>query len=131
MGKWGVGMPAALKLERFGELLHDAFGTWPYQVGSSLQSTEWRDVDVRLILHDDDYAARGFGDPARPQENARWVAYTLAFATLGREITGLPIDFQIQQQSQANAEYPHGRNALGIRRDIMRMAQSTPNQSEQ
>ena len=33
--------------------------------------------------------------------------------------------------SEANEDYPHGRNAIGIRRDIMRITPSTPNQSEQ
>jgi hypothetical protein len=29
-------------------------------------------------------------------------------------MTGLPIDFQIQQQTWANEKYPHERSALGI-----------------
>jgi hypothetical protein len=121
VGKSGVGMPATLLLEQFGDLLVAAFdGEVPYQVGSSLETTTWRDVDVRLILDDETYAAMGFGDPQRPQENAKWVAYTLAFSAIGKAMTGLPIDFQIQQTSQANAEHEGRRSALGIRRWIMR-----------
>jgi len=30
------------------------------------------------------------------------------------QATGLPIDFQIQAQTEANAEYPGKRSALGI-----------------
>lgn len=119
MGEWGVGMPAAVKLERFAEMVNAAFDECAcYQVGSSLTTTTWRDVDVRVILDDERYAAMGFGDPEHPQSNEKWVALVLAFAALGREMTGLPIDFQIQQQTHANAKNTGGRNALGIRRRL-------------
>ena len=80
MGKHGVGMPEAIYLDQFGRLVRDTFGAMPYQVGSSLDTTAWRDVDVRLILSDEAYAAWGFGDPERTDWNARWVALTLAFS---------------------------------------------------
>jgi hypothetical protein len=116
-------MPATLKLEQFGELLHDAFGEVPYQVGSSLETTTWRDVDVRVMLDDETYAAMGFGDPVYSHHNAKWVAFTLAFSALGREMTGLPVDFQIQQTTRANEQFGGrgGRSALGQSRWIMRM----------
>lgn len=110
MGKAGVGMPVELQLHHFGAVLFDAFGHVAYQVGSSLQTTEWRDVDVRLILPDDEYE-RLFGDPARDWASARWRAHVLAFSALGRSMTGLPIDFQIQQQTHAN-KYEGERSAL-------------------
>ncbi len=114
----GVGMPASLKLHEFGSQVWAAFGSPPYHVGSSLKGKVWRDVDVRLILEDDQYEAWGFGDPKHPQSNGRWVVLVLAFSALGREMTGgLPIDFQIQQQSHANEEYgsnDHPRSCLGI-----------------
>ena len=118
MGTWGVGMPATLYLERFGELVADAFGEIPYRVGSSLETTAWRDVDIRLILDDEAYERWGFGDPRRPHNNRRWVAFTLAFTAIGREMTGLPVDFQIQQRTQANAEHSGKRSALGLTRMI-------------
>jgi hypothetical protein len=115
MGKVGIGMPAALLLEQFGAMVSDAFdGEVPYRVGSSLTTTAWRDVDVRIMLDDDKYEAMGFGDPAHPHRNAKWVAYTLAFSALGKAMTGLPIDFQIQQTSEANDKHDGGRSALGI-----------------
>jgi hypothetical protein len=117
MGKAGIGMPAALLLDEFGSLVQDAFGGagyGVYQVGSSLRTTAWRDVDVRLILSDEEYAALGLGDPEHPHQNARWVALVRAFCALGREITGLPIDFQIQQQTHANAKHAGTRSALGV-----------------
>lgn len=112
--KWGVGMPANLKLQEFGSQVWHAFGEPPYLVGSVLQTkTQWRDVDVRLILDDEAYAAMGLGDPKGDHTNGKWVALCWAFSELGRAMTGLPIDFQIQQQTYANKTYDGPRNALG------------------
>jgi hypothetical protein len=110
----GVGMPAALHLEAFGSQVWSAFGTPPYHVGSSLAGKQWRDVDVRLILPDAEYEALGLGHPQRTHVNAKWVALCMAFSALGKEMTGLPIDFQIQQQTRANEEYKGDRSALGV-----------------
>lgn len=111
----GVGMPTTLLLHEFGSQVWHAFGEPPYHVGSSLtQKSGWRDVDVRLILDDETYAAKGLGDPKRPHSNGKWVALCLAFSALGKQMTGLPIDFQIQQQTVANAEYKGERSALGV-----------------
>lgn len=109
----GVGFPAQVALMQFGQLVYDAFGAIPYHVGSSLtQKREWRDVDVRLILDDREYAAQGFGDPEHPHDTPRWLAMCVAFSHYGRMMTGLPIDFQIQQQTKANAEFQGPRSAL-------------------
>lgn len=115
----GIGMPAALLLNEFGEIVSAAFnGEIPYHVGSSLSDglegarRDWRDVDVRLILSDEEYEAQGFGHPDHTHSNAKWRALVLAFSALGKQMTGLPIDFQIQQQTQANAKYPGPRSAL-------------------
>jgi len=111
----GIGMPAALYLNQFGDLLFAAFGEVAYHVGSSLTGATWRDVDVRVMLAPEQYAALGFGDPKTPHENPRWAAYVAAFSELGRRMTGLPIDFQIQETATANAEYAcgnHQRSAL-------------------
>lgn len=109
-----VGMPAALMLQEFGSQVWHAFGTPPYLVGSALHTKQWRDVDVRLILPDDEYAALGLGKPNLPHHNGKWVALCMAFSALGRQMTGLPIDFQIQQQTRANAEYDGPRSALCV-----------------
>lgn len=98
-----VGMPFSLMLQQFGEHVYWAFGSIPYHVGSSLKQKDgWRDVDVRLILDDEEYAELELGDPKRPHDNRRWVALTLAWSAFGRQLTGLPVDFQIQQRTYAN-----------------------------
>lgn len=108
-----VGMPFGLLLQDFGEHVYRAFGHPPYHVGSSLTlKTGWRDVDVRLILPDDEYAAMALGDPDQPQWNQRWVSIILAWSCFGKHLTGLPIDFQIQQQTHANLKTPGKRSAL-------------------
>lgn len=119
MGK-GIGMPDTIKLQHFGRVIHEFFGHYPYQVGSSLKCTlgqadRWRDVDVRLILPDEEFDAL-FGELTRPRcLNLKWNAACLAFAALGRDMTGLPIDFQVDRQTEANQDYgDEPRSAIGI-----------------
>ncbi len=106
-----TGMPAGIWLSKFGVIVRDYFGHVPYHVGSSLERKDWRDVDVRLILPDDEFTAL-FGKNQSAETNPKLGAITLAFAALGAQMTGLPIDFQIQPQSWANAKYPGPRSAL-------------------
>lgn len=114
----GVGMPFSLLLCQFGEYVHHAFGHAAYHVGSSLgqEKTQWRDVDVRLLIPDEEYERLGFGDvkgyPQNTHSNERWVAVVLAWSCFGKHITGLPIDFQIQPVSWANKNENGGRGAL-------------------
>lgn len=82
----------------------------PYLVGSTLKKPTHRDVDVRLILADDEYDGLF---STRPQ---LWGLLSRVIATYLRVRTGLPIDFQIQRQTEANAKYVAGsRNPLGGR----------------
>lgn len=109
----GVGMPHGLRLQQFGDDVRAAFGHVAYHVGSSLdEKAGWRDVDVRLLLPDEEWEAQQLGDPANPHGNAKWRAITLAWSAYGHALTGLPIDFQIQQRSHANATYKGHRSAL-------------------
>jgi len=82
-----------------------AFGC--YHVGGSLTDPNYHDVDIRLILPDDVYAAR-YDDVKRKYLN-------LAVRLWGQRVTGLPIDFQIQPQTLANERYPgaNRRHAIG------------------
>lgn len=107
----GAGQPGSYLLRLFGAHVHQAFGEVPFQVGSSLtQKRGWRDVDVRLMLDDDEYAARYADDGVRN-------AHNLAWSIFGQHLTGLPIDFQIQERSQANAEHDGPRSALLLTTD--------------
>ena len=110
-----VGMPAFMHLEEFGSQVWSAFGDNPYLVGSALTQRTWRDVDVRLILDDEEYKRLDLGDPERGTMNAKWCAWCMAFASLGRTMTALPVDFQIQQRTFANKKFPkQKRHPLGF-----------------
>lgn len=98
-----TGMPAGIWLAKFGVIIRDYFGHVPYHVGSSLKTKDWRDVDVRLILPDEEFEEL-FGC-VQNIANKKLAAITLAFSALGKEMTGLPIDFQIQPQHWANSVY--------------------------
>lgn len=102
-----VGQPQGMLLNLFGELLRHAFGHVAYHVGSSVgpKTTGWRDVDVRLMLSDDEWDAFMLGRPENPHTSPRWRTLCIVWSDFGRRMTGLPIDFQLQQLTYANAEY--------------------------
>jgi len=103
-----IGQPQGMLLNIFGETLRAAFGEVAYHVGSSLtteKTTHWRDVDVRLMLDDDVWEQMQLGNPANPHGNAKWRAFCIVFSDYGRRVTGLPIDFQLQQRTHANDKY--------------------------
>ena len=109
-----VGMPQDILLHEFGSQIWFAFGKPAYHVGSSLKKKrKWRDVDVRLILSDEEYKVQGFGEPGSERESGKWIALCWAFSELGKAMTGLPIDFQIQQRTHANKAYDEPRSMLG------------------
>jgi len=113
----GVGMPASLYLDEFASQILNAFDCiGVFHVGSSLgNKRDWRDVDVRVMLADEIYEAMDLGDPYFPHHNPKWVSLCLAYSALGKQMTGLPIDCQIQQMTRANREFgeDHKRSSIG------------------
>lgn len=116
-GGWtvGVGSPGILLLNAWGDAVRRVFDETPYLVGSASMGKQWRDVDVRVILDDREWE-RWFGRFERPlQSNARWAGICLAFSVWGQKVTNLPIDFQVQQATDADAcDYGGNRVPLGI-----------------
>lgn len=105
-------------------LVSKAFkGGPPYLVGSAGLANEggtYRDVDVRLMLDDDEFAEVC---PTR----TRWELLCLALGAYLRERTGLPIDFQIQRVREANERYgDQPRNPLGMDRTYAGGGDCTP-----
>jgi hypothetical protein len=95
-------------LDDFSATVKDIFGDYPYLVGSSLERPDYRDIDLRLILDDDTF------DQLYSLVNVEMIG--IAVSLWGQKATGLPIDFQIQRQSNANALYKGGvRNCMGFR----------------
>lgn len=111
-----VGAPACFALELACRQITDAFGGFGcYVVGSALERPNWRDVDVRLILSDQEFKTL-FPDAGEHWEHdTRWLLMTLALSRLLSTTTGLPVDFQIQPQSYANERHPFRRSAIGMR----------------
>lgn len=109
-----VGAPHFYALNQACRVLVEAFGHCIYLVGSSIERRDYRDVDVRAILEDDQYA-RMFPNGGG-WTDAYWSIVVVSISHWLSKQTGLPIDFQIQQQTAANAEYPGAskRHALGI-----------------
>lgn len=97
--------PELLRLQEFGAELWTGFGVPPVLVGSYLAGPGWRDVDVRVVLPDEEYAHWGLGDPDRPADCPRWRSLATAYSNFGRLVTRLPIDFQIQQWSAVEHLY--------------------------
>lgn len=92
----------------------EAFDATPYLVGTALAPStggrgEYRDVDVRLMLEPERYAALAlFGTDL--------IAFLgIAIGQYLYAATGLPIDFQIQHADVANGRYHGPRNPLGLR----------------
>jgi hypothetical protein len=86
-----------------------------YLVGSSLERRDYRDVDVRYIMADAAYdrmfrCGADYYDPL-------WSLMCLSISRWLSESTGLPVDFQIQRQTQANERHKGKRNALGLFHD--------------
>jgi hypothetical protein len=77
---------------------------------------DYRDVDVRCILDDAEFEHLFPSCSERPHANALWKVLCAAISDHLSRITGLLIDFQFQQRTQANTEYPGQiRSALGVR----------------
>jgi hypothetical protein len=87
--------------------LREAFDHPPYLVGSVQERPDWRDVDVRMMLNNDEYEAL---------THDQWTMYGLAVSAWLSSLTGgLPIDFQFQQRTAANEKHDGKRNPLGTR----------------
>jgi len=86
-----------------------------FLVGSCLERADFRDVDVRTILSDEQWAAWfPEADPEHPARDPLWAFLCVSVSFHLQRCSGLPIDYQIQQQSTANAAYPGRRSALGL-----------------
>lgn len=102
--------PQGEQLDYCCNILHRAFKSSTYLVGSVLRTKNYRDVDVRMIMDDDKFYAL-FGKTSNP---IFWSLLCTSISTWLSKVTELPIDFQIQSQTSANAMHRGPRNALGI-----------------
>lgn len=97
-------------LDQACQLIGKAFGgEHPYLVGTAGVggAESYRDVDVRLMLDAEEFAA---ACPTRE----RWELLCLSIGAYLSSRTSLPIDFQVQRADEANARFSGPRNPLGI-----------------
>jgi hypothetical protein len=99
-------------LDQACERVWGAFNGPTYLVGTAQNGGPYRDVDVRTILPDEEFD-RLFGDNGA----ALWSLVCMSVGRWLADTTGLPVDYQIQRQTEANEKYPNGgRNPIGTGR---------------
>ncbi|HEV2173140.1 MAG TPA: hypothetical protein VGR71_06220 [Nitrospira sp.] len=87
----------------------DTFGC--YLVGSSLEKRDYRDVDIRCIVPDEEYEKMFPGGIKPEWTDAKWSLLCASISEWLRARTGLPVDFQFQQMTYANEKF--GRETVG------------------
>lgn len=104
-------------------ILQKAFcngGGGVYLVGSSLERRDFRDVDVRLMLPDEEFDAL-FGEKLGAYYlNAKWAIMSSSISLYLSQHSGLPVDFQFQRTTEANRDYDGKRSALGLFYEVMK-----------
>lgn len=87
-----------------------ALGSGPYLVGSATERADFRDVDLRVILPDDEF------DQLFAGRELLWSITCQAISHMLADWSALPVDFQIQRRTEANEKYPEGaRHPMGMR----------------
>lgn len=109
-----IGAPHVFALTQACQDLGRAFDSYGiYVVGSALQRPDFRDVDVRMIMADEDFAIL-FPDAGESswEFDQRWLWLTISISERLSKLTGLPVDFQFQRQSHANAVHKGDRQCI-------------------
>lgn len=114
-----IGAPEFFRLDQACRIVCDAFdfGYGVFLVGSSLRTREYRDVDLRCIISDEDFERLFPGAGEASWRHPLWSLMCSSISLQLSQASGLPIDFQIQSMTEANRDYPspeHKRNAMGV-----------------
>lgn len=109
-----VGSPALFLLSQACMVISHGLGV-PYLVGSATRTRDFRDVDLRVIMPDDEFDQRFPGASPAPMQDPLWSLLCSSVSVWLSQASGLPVDFQVQRMSTANERYPTGvRMPLGI-----------------
>lgn len=108
-----VGSPGFFLLNQACVAVNAAFDTTCFLVGSAASFPTWRDVDVRAILPDEQFARLFPGINAQPRLHPFWSLVCSSTSLWLGQATGLPVDFQVQShtvscQYQGNPRVPLG-----------------------
>lgn len=123
-----IGAPEFFDLNQACTAITAAYGYNLYLVGSSITKRDFRDVDLRCILDDDEFdqmfpgmvRVSGASGKVYSAEwtDARWSLLCASISAWLSSRTGLKIDFQFQRRTQANENYRqldgHQRHAIGL-----------------
>jgi len=109
-----IGAPAAYNLSQCCEPIHKAYSEslGIFLVGSALIKRDFRDVDLRCILLDQDFTRHFPEFKYNNQHDALWALTCTSISEWLASRTGLPIDFQIQSQTDANANHKGKRQVI-------------------
>ena len=107
-----VGAPHFFNLNQACLVLNSAFPGDKYLVGSSLEKRDYRDVDVRTIMDDDEF--KRLFPQGGYERDPFWSIICASMSLWLSQHSGLPVDYQIQGRTFANDNFPGGRCALGI-----------------
>ena len=108
-----LGGPDFYRLDHACIIIHEAFGVPCYLVGSSTKTRDYRDVDVRLIM--EDKAFEGLFGTLPPRSSPLVALVGVAMSAHLENVTGLPVDFQIQKRSRVSQEdWEKSRVTLGF-----------------
>ena len=91
-----------LRLDQWAESLTWVCDPGPYLVGSVLSRRDYRDVDVRVRLDDDDPYMLDAAVVGDHLDRLRLV--NVAMSVWAQQVCGLPVDFQFQRASEWDAE---------------------------
>lgn len=106
--------PELDRLDHAALIVRHAFEEVPYLVGSCLERPDYRDVDVRLIMDDEDYDAL-FTGQGKQRANPLWSLLCASISEYLNRLTDLPIDFQFQRRTDANEQWAEKpRHPLGL-----------------
>ena len=118
--KWNyLGSPACFTLELACKHLNRAFPGRCYVVGSVLERPDFRDVDIRMMISDEDFRVL-FPDvhsslSGHWEHDTRWLLLTSLISNwLTQTLNiGKPVDFQFQPISWGNKHHSKKRNPIG------------------
>lgn len=94
-------------------ILQRQFPSRTYLVGSSVNAEKdgvYRDIDIRTILDDEVWDEMFDGRPDF------WGLFCLGMSTYLAQVSGLPIDYQVQRMTEANERFAGPRNPIGVPR---------------
>lgn len=94
--------------------IYRAYGA-AYLVGSVLTRPDFRDIDLRYILFDEEYDRMFPGEDADSPRKLCLLNVALSRMIADSAQLAWPVDFQFQRMTEANAEFDGMRNPMGTR----------------